>query len=918
MKKYIIFALLLLTTPALSAEKDAPLMPIYVYPEVLEYAIKKNFSTLDYDRVAQEWENRMNPTSGTVTIQDIEAVCQVGRLNSTACTQFRNDLMTYFYPVCEKQASKGKSDCVDDFWATLWGSWVRLPEAIGIAKEYASVKNKETVVCGTSTRSVNPPARASYVKCTSVDNSHFYEFKFNSTTETKDRDIISGTLRAIGKIHDIEFKNSDCTLERIYSDSSCALSYKTSDATLCEKINKSLKRFGYSSKVITTDKFGKRCEVFGLSGGNRTAYDIDNTVFKDVQYVTGNEVEKQIKQYVQKELNRQNIKLETFSCDASTKHVYNSVALDGLIKEHAEVLTCYVNGAPIDFLFADLSEDKDYAKTSGLSKMACVQLGGQIDGKQCRGLDEKECTMLGDRLVSRGEAGTKYMIDKGGCVLNAAATEHAINLIKEIAAGVALTVVTDGAAAIPVIVSIGTDLAFEAVQIWQDKIPYKDFKEFMAEANTCEHINSVIGNDSVTNAKRYCMGSVLNQYSGLMITEIKDLAPEVQTALIEKMTEISDIVGDQEIVYVIPAAKKMRNYASFALFGGLLVFNPEKWASKSKRIAQELTQLQFRASRNFPDYMEVFLRGGGNIGLPIQRLNSAEWRKLSDGLKEFGVELIENPTKRGYMTFRRLGDVTFDYATLSRKASANFEQYLNDFLTNDHVRALPKERLTDAEWDALNRFLSQRGVKMEPTTMSDGSKYMQFTRINWTGRASVLDARKIIRNNPADRAKESNGFVYFFRPGTNGHRTHETGLKIHVAVAPEDVEKAVPIVKGTFWESQVGEQCKVVVDVNWTQDINQVGKEFTLYISPEGYYNMYGLRKLVSDLESKLQRAGIRTRTPGSNITTGDKPVHGSRYMYYRYDQVENGKVVGQYVEGPFSAPEEGDIMDYVNARTQI
>lgn len=913
MTKAFFFAVLMFVMPAFAAEM--PVRSIFVYPDVLEYAITKHFSVMDRNRVAQEWENRMDD-NGMVTQDDIRAVCRVGRIGDAECNAFQKDIVTYFYDVCEKSSDKGKSDCVKDFWAVAWGTWVRLPEAIGIAKEYALVKHKEKIVCSSNPKNVNPPARASYVKCTSVDGGHFYEFKYNSTTETDDRNIINGTLRAVGKIHDIEFQNSDCTLERIYSDSSCALSYKTSDTGQCDKINKSLNRFGYSSKVITSDKFGKRCEVFGLSGGNRTAYGIDNTVFKDVQYVAGPEVEKQIKAYVQKELERQNVKLQTFKCDSSTKHVYNNAMLDGLVKEHSEVLTCYVNGSPIDFIFDDLSEGKGYAKDAGLSKMACAQLGGQVDGKKCRGLDEEECALLGNKLIARGEQGTKYLREKGGCTLSAAATERAINLLKEIAAGVALTVVTDGAATIPVIVSIGSDLAFEAVQIWQDKIPYKDFKEFMSEVENCENMNQVdiVGDDSLENAKKYCMGATLNQYAGLMTTEIKDLAPDVQVALIERMSEISDFVGDQEIVYVIPAAKKMRNYASFALFGGLLIFNPEKWGTKSRHMVNEFTRLQLGASKHFGSYLEDFLIKGLNRNLPMERLSNAEWRKLNEGLKSMGVELVENANIRGYMMFRRLSSA-LDYATLSRKASQNFEQYLKDFLANNKVVNLPRERLTDAEWDALNEFLLQRGVKMIPT--SDG--YMQFTRIK-IGGDIVLDSGRIIRNNRADRAQESNGFVYFFRPGTNGHRTHETGLKIHIAVAPEDVEAAIPVVKGTFWKSQIGEQCKVVVDTNWSGNSSQFGKEFTLYLSPEGYYNMYGISKLVSDLEFELKRAGIHTRSPGANVINGDRPVQGSSYMYYSYGNVENGKVVKDYVSGdaPFSAPEDGDIMDYVRVRYQI
>jgi len=649
MKRFLIALFAIFTCGKTFATVQAP---IFVFADVLEYAIKKNFSMMDYDAVAQEWEKRMS-ADGTVTATDIETVCKIGRLDKNACTKFRDDLMTYFYPVCEKSATKGQSICVDDFWVAIRGTWVRLSEAIGIAQEYAQLKNKETVVCSPKTRQVNPPARASYLKCTSVDGEHFYEFKFNSTTETNDRDIISGTLRAIGKMHNIEFQNADCSLERIASDSNCALAYKTSDTGQCEKINNSLKRFGYSSKIITSEKFGRRCEVFGITGGNRTAYNIDNTVFQDVQYVAGPDVEKRIKAYVQKELSQQNIKLEKFSCDKSTKHNYTNIAMDGLIKKHNEILTCYINGSPIDFLFADLSENKDYAKNAGLSKMACIQLGGKVDQKKCRGLDEQECNKLGNRLIARGEQGTKYLQEKGGCILNSVATELAINLAKEIVAGIAITVVTDGAATIPVIVSIGTDLAFEAVQIWQDEIPYKDFKEFIAATEECENLtkDDILGNDYINDIKKYCMGNVLNKYSKLMDTEMKDLAPDVVEQLIQKMTHIKNIVGDESILYInkskISIGKQARNYASFALFGGLMIFNPEKWGSKSKTMIKEFSKLQLKASEKFATKLNRFINTGELEAFPVERLTRSEWEKLNTYLEPYGVELVDYKINNG-------------------------------------------------------------------------------------------------------------------------------------------------------------------------------------------------------------------------------------------------------------------------------
>lgn len=70
-----------------------------------------------------------------------------------------------------------------------------------------------------------------------------------------------------------------------------------------------------------------------------------------------------------------------------------------------------------------------------------------------------------------------------------------------------------------------------------------------------------------------------------------------------------------------------------------------------------------------------------------------------------------------------------DIATLRNRASSNFDQYLNDFKnTGRRTVLLPKERLTDAEWDALNQALESDGVRLRPGTQN-GKLYMAFDDI---------------------------------------------------------------------------------------------------------------------------------------------------------------------------------------------
>lgn len=689
--KKIIIAIFIILMPVLSVRGDV--VPLFVYPDVLEYAINKHFSVMDRDRVAQEWENRMNASDGTVTADDIKAVCKVGRIDDKKCSEFQKDLMTYFYDVCEKSAGKGKSDCVKDFWAAAWGTWVRLPEAIGIAKEYALVKNKETVVCSTNVRNVNPPARASYVKCTSVDGKHFYEYKYNSTTETKDRDIISGTLRAVGKIHGVEFQNSDCTLERIYSDSNCALSYKTSDGGQCEKINKSLNRFGYSAKVVNTDKFGKRCEVFGLSGGNRTAYGIDNTVFKDVQYVAGPEVENRIKAYVQKELSRQNVKLQTFKCDSSTKHIYNTTMLDGLVKEHSEVLTCYVNGSPIDFIFDDLSEGKGYAKDAGLSKMACAQIGGKIDGRDCRGLDEIECLRISNKIPG----GTRWDDKAEVCILNKVDIDKKINDRIQIlgglvlAVGIGAVIAPEVAAATGIsetsfillsgVGSVVTDEGFIQIERLEELKPAKYAHEFVSDALMC---GIPTGTTRCNRTEVECAMGVVSKHFGRLDEIIDKLNDSQLQSVVEAMINVTDCLDKDQFATALNTVTietnlkdKIVNQAGLLwLIAGIFV-SPENTVTKLAARAPKIARVLNRCI--VVERVSGTLDGAKYMRIYVDNLDTNDIKKLVNEFRKRGIYVSSNVVEKTKRRF--LGVADMDIFGNWQNSSGNWLLVMDDIIT---------------------------------------------------------------------------------------------------------------------------------------------------------------------------------------------------------------------------------------------
>lgn len=63
------------------------------------------------------------------------------------------------------------------------------------------------------------------------------------------------------------------------------------------------------------------------------------------------------------------------------------------------------------------------------------------------------------------------------------------------------------------------------------------------------------------------------------------------------------------------------------------------------------------------------------------------------------------------------------------RASTNFGKYLKDFQEKGSVYMLPRQRLQDSEWKALNQQLAQHGVRLVPAE-KNGVSYMTFSSLS--------------------------------------------------------------------------------------------------------------------------------------------------------------------------------------------
>ena len=525
-----------------------PIPPIYAHPDVVEYAIKKYVvAPYDPNKVTAAYEQYMNQNDGTITLENLQQkVCPASGMDYARCKEFTNALMIPYYDVCDsgKGKSGGNEHCEKNFFYYAApknlsfgnGTYVRTKEAIGLAQEYALVKDKQKVVC-VSTKGNSK--KTDTIWCTSIDKKHFYEFKFNNIKETKDDYIKQSVLRAVCKMHNTTYTVGGVGAATI--GDAPGLSYpdscETDNKVICGNINKSLNRFSYKSQIGTSDvpPIGKHStcvieKVVNDISNLRSAYGIDNTVFKNVQVLAGEDIDNKIKQYVKQELQKQKITFneKAFYCATSTN------VLNG-----GEVLTCYVNNKPIDFLFKDLSEWSGVNKRGGAQAMDCIVSGGTYTGKRCTNLNQKQCEMLRSANLKSCPSCNMVRWDAENEVCALPSSAAATNLQKDMkvvaivggaVVGGAITIATAGTAGLTLggYIILGVETTGAGIELWsQSKIDGIADELFM-EANNCHDQN--------------CAEQVVRGYFEYLSRMTRDLTKDEKTAIDNIMANLIELL----------------------------------------------------------------------------------------------------------------------------------------------------------------------------------------------------------------------------------------------------------------------------------------------------------------------------------------------------------------------------------------
>lgn len=454
-------------------------------------------------------------------------------------TMVRSSTIRY-YAVCgkDKNKSRGKEYCIDDVFTNAFygGVQVQIMQAVELCKEYARVVHGDSSVqCSSNPRE---GILDDMIRCASRDKNTFYEFVFDDVKETGDVFISDSVLNAICKIHGVKYLKRGMTPATQFNQSvvSWTDACEVSDKAKCDSINITAKKLAYNAYL--GDRLGKTQCLLDKNGKTnkdtlRTKYGIDNMYFRKsgVQLNAKMHVKDQIKQYVTTAIAP--TKLEAFKCDANYVQYY-----DYEEREADDLLTCYVNGYPVDFVFNDLSESWGVTSKAGEQGMSCIISGGTYDGKRCLHLDKAQCEQLKkSNAQTCPECSSVYWNEKDGlCELPSSA--NGTNLQKGIvmtgivvgaAAGVVITVMTGGTgAAALTIVAIETTGA--AIELGAQVEINKAADEFLLQSRKC--------NDAT------CAEKLVGEHFQRLANMTNDLSQAEEFGIDQEMARLLNLIPD--------------------------------------------------------------------------------------------------------------------------------------------------------------------------------------------------------------------------------------------------------------------------------------------------------------------------------------------------------------------------------------
>ncbi len=301
---------------------------------------------------------------------------------------------TKLYDVChdDKGITGGIEHCIEDPF-----NWVQvqLLAANELIKQYVRLHyNNKEVFCDTGYETVKTYGNDDYVKCATTDGKDFFTFKFHDIRESFDSTNSGGVKLGICKVYDLEDKG-------------------IGENRWCQRVSESK----YADITKFAEKFALRaeckngnCNFFEMTSmydGDRndqlanvaTIPNVDPCAFyvkSIVQINSSSSLTHQIETYV-----RSNANINKFSCNAKATQVNSDKTAAYCGKKDSDgmgyvddILRCYADDKPIDFIFDDTTELMKFRDRGGKQAISCVASGGKFTGDDCVLAGEAQCNQI--------------------------------------------------------------------------------------------------------------------------------------------------------------------------------------------------------------------------------------------------------------------------------------------------------------------------------------------------------------------------------------------------------------------------------------------------------------------------------------------------------------------------------------------
>jgi len=371
-----------------------------------------------------------------LSINDMASICSAGGLNFAQCydqivSEIETDLKRHIIRnVCLKPVEgMGTQHCVDDVFVEKYkvdGTTKKSTKpyaqnvtvspytAFGFAWEYAKRQGHD-VIC-------SPIIDDDWINCVTLDNKHFYTFKFAGTNSKHDPFGVyggvgvgvNGVARGICALFGVKYHGTPNQYMQPYCDMNCGVG--TEAMTVIPKF------------AMSATPHSNICllHVPDIAAGDMNlypGYEHMSTNFQHTQNILNADLIKMLRKYIE----LQGITVDSFDCNygaihghdemdvvpfiSGTQKVNNIMKMADIplsVQPNVEVnvpvsrdnvLSCTLNGTPVDFMFNDLYEEKPIARNVSDDAVQCLFL--QVDENETATFDGKYCRRIGEELCNK-------------------------------------------------------------------------------------------------------------------------------------------------------------------------------------------------------------------------------------------------------------------------------------------------------------------------------------------------------------------------------------------------------------------------------------------------------------------------------------------------------------------------------------